>query len=186
MVPVQEVALLLVRLAAADPDGESMTPLRLQKLLYYCQGWHLAWYGKPLFSDRLEAWREGPVVPVVYNYPWAKGRGPITVEDLQSEAEYLSLMDQDQKRAIEQVWSHYRQFSAIGLKDKSHNEEPWKKHWHPDANNRGHETIPREDLVAFFGAEYYKQTGDAPGSANSYKTTNKKYSLEEIRREFGC
>lgn len=35
---------------------------RLHKLLYYVQGYHLAWRGCPAFDDDIEAWKKGPVV----------------------------------------------------------------------------------------------------------------------------
>ena len=39
--------------------------VKVQKLLYYCHGWHLAFTGNPMFSERVEAWELGPVVPAV-------------------------------------------------------------------------------------------------------------------------
>jgi uncharacterized phage-associated protein len=43
-----------------------MDTFKLQKLIYYCQAWHLVWEGKPLFPDRIEAWANGPVVPSLF------------------------------------------------------------------------------------------------------------------------
>ena len=37
--------------------------IQMHKLLYYAQAWSLAWDGAPLFEDRIEAWKNGPVVP---------------------------------------------------------------------------------------------------------------------------
>ena len=54
-------------LAQSDDDaGDIISNLKLQKLLYYAQGVTLALTGKPLFSDPIEAWQHGPVVPSVY------------------------------------------------------------------------------------------------------------------------
>ena len=47
-------------------DQGGISNLKLQKLLYYAQAWHLALYGEPLFRDRIEAWVHGPVVPPVF------------------------------------------------------------------------------------------------------------------------
>lgn len=58
---------LLVKAYRAS-DGELMTNLKLQKMLYYQQGFHLAYFGTPLFDDEIEAWMYGPVVPSVYNH----------------------------------------------------------------------------------------------------------------------
>lgn len=41
-------------------------PLKLQKLLYLSQGFSFAFYDEELFSDEIEAWVHGPVVPNVY------------------------------------------------------------------------------------------------------------------------
>lgn len=45
-----------------EQHGE-MTSMKLQKLVYYCQAWHLAWSDEPLFRESIEAWANGPVVP---------------------------------------------------------------------------------------------------------------------------
>jgi uncharacterized phage-associated protein len=53
-------------LFTAHERSIEMTNLKLQKLLYYCQAWYLAFLGKPLFGERIEAWIHGPVVPPVF------------------------------------------------------------------------------------------------------------------------
>ncbi|GAA2566566.1 hypothetical protein GCM10010435_44820 [Winogradskya consettensis] len=47
--------------------GHGLEPMRLQKILYYVQSWHLAVRGEPLFGGHFEAWPEGPVLPEVLN-----------------------------------------------------------------------------------------------------------------------
>ncbi|MDR1404855.1 MAG: DUF4065 domain-containing protein [Candidatus Methanoplasma sp.] len=61
---------------AKDSD-DPMTHLRVQKLLYFAQGWSLACLGRPLFSDDTEAWQHGPVVPSVYHEFSSHGREQI-------------------------------------------------------------------------------------------------------------
>ena len=59
MANVQDVAKFFIGLAndqAVSNQGDLMTNLRLQKLLYFAQGWYLARYGKPLFQEEIEAW----------------------------------------------------------------------------------------------------------------------------------
>src|SRR5947207_9070578 len=54
---------------ATDRDaGDDITHLKVQKLLYYAQGWALVHLRKPLFSEDLEAWAHGPVAPSIYNH----------------------------------------------------------------------------------------------------------------------
>src|SRR5271163_1555007 len=66
MSTAMKVALHLVNLANSGEEPDPLTHLRLQKLLYYAQGWYLGIFGRALFTNRIEAWRHGPVVPDVY------------------------------------------------------------------------------------------------------------------------
>ncbi len=48
--------------------GVTISPLKLQKLLYYVQAWHIAKFDKEILFDTLpEAWANGPVYREVYN-----------------------------------------------------------------------------------------------------------------------
>ena len=54
-------------LAKADYEaGDVITPLKLQKLLYYAQGWTLAILNKNLFEEDFQAWTHGPAIPSIY------------------------------------------------------------------------------------------------------------------------
>src|ERR1700740_211534 len=55
-------------LAIVDEDaGDNMTHLKLQKLLYYAQGFYLAMHaGGSFFAEPIEAWDHVPVVPQIY------------------------------------------------------------------------------------------------------------------------
>ena len=44
----------------------TIDPMKVQKLIYYAHGWHLALTGKPLLDRSVEAWQYGPVLPDVY------------------------------------------------------------------------------------------------------------------------
>lgn len=49
-----------------EEDGEQISNLKLQKLLYYAQGYALAILNRPLFAENIEHWQHGPVVPCIY------------------------------------------------------------------------------------------------------------------------
>ena len=51
--------------AAANDEGELFSNMKLQKLLYYVQGFHIAVFNRPLFNEDIEAWMYGPVVPEI-------------------------------------------------------------------------------------------------------------------------
>lgn len=102
--------------------GDNITNLKLQKLVYYAQGFHLAWYEEPLFGDQIEAWAHGPVVRPLYFKYQTYGAKPIpTPEDFDPAS-----LDQQTKAVLEEVYSVYGQFSAWGLRNLTHEEAPWQ------------------------------------------------------------
>lgn len=68
MYNVLEIAHKILNKATQTEFEEPISNLKLQKLLYYMQGFHLAYFDTPLFDDDIEAWMYGPVVPCVYNH----------------------------------------------------------------------------------------------------------------------
>ena len=62
MADVKDIAQLFIQLG----DGDDVTNLKVQKLVYYAQGFYLALNGKPLFNNDIKAWAHGPVVPELY------------------------------------------------------------------------------------------------------------------------
>jgi uncharacterized phage-associated protein len=104
-----------------EASGDSVSNLKLQKLLYYAQGSHLALYDKPLFPDPIEAWTHGPVVPPVYHVYKQYGSSPIPVPADFSFARY----SEEIIGFLDEVYSVYGQFSAWKLRDMTHSEQPW-------------------------------------------------------------
>ena len=103
-----------------EPNGgERLTNLKLQKLLYYQQGFHLAFFDTPLFEDNVEAWMYGPVVPEVYEEYSSYGS-----TSLPEVTNPISLSD-DEEELFNEVYDAYREFSAIGLMNRTHKEKPW-------------------------------------------------------------
>lgn len=58
-------------------QGQPITNSLLLKILYYAQADSLRKTGKPLFTDKIEKWGHGPIVPVVYSYFKSYGAAPI-------------------------------------------------------------------------------------------------------------
>lgn len=124
-----------------EPNGgERLTNLKLQKLLYYQQGYHLAAFGTPLFSENIEAWMYGPVVPEVYDI--FSGFGSSTLPDVDSD---IQLSDQEEI-LFNQVYDAYREFSAIGLMNRTHAEKPWIE---ATPHDRG-TIIPQMNMLSYF------------------------------------
>jgi uncharacterized phage-associated protein len=144
----KDVAKYLVWLAAreceADPDY--LTPLKLQKLLYFVQGWTLAEWGRPMFHEPIEAWRDGPVVPeVIAQYRRAQLK-PIVPDDAAEPA----ALDVQEKALIRSVWDAYKRYSAYGLRDLTHAEPPYLANYKPDREGRCSRIIDTDEIQRSF------------------------------------
>jgi uncharacterized phage-associated protein len=101
-------------------DGEyDLTPMKLQKLVYYCQGFHLALYDKPLFPETIEAWKHGPVCPPLYRMLKPCGSAPIFEIDAKDS------LTEAEKQLIADVYWKYGQFATWKLRMMTHKETPW-------------------------------------------------------------
>ncbi|WP_020467861.1 Panacea domain-containing protein [Zavarzinella formosa] len=155
MVSAIDVARQFVILAGAD--GEPLNQMRLYKLMYYAQGWSMAWYLEPLFDDRIEAWKLGPVPKNIRRELQSFGDDPISGL---GEPEALTVRARD---LIGAVWNKFREFSGFGLSDRTHKEPPWRDAYMPDAGGRCSNAITNEALLAYFGRLYEQDTGEPPG-----------------------
>jgi len=115
-----DVAKYFISLVCED-EGDNMTNLKLQKLVYYAQGYHIAMFDKPLFSDEIQAWLHGPVVPSLYRTYKEHGSGAIPCpSDLD-----ISIYSQQQKDFLDEIYKIYGQYSASALRAFTHNESTW-------------------------------------------------------------
>ncbi len=131
-------------LASVDEEaGDSLSNLKLQKLVYYAQGFYLANYGKPLFPEQLEAWEHGPVVPELYRAFKQHGAEPIPLPDSLDFEKYPA----EVRELLDEVYSVYGQFSASKLRRMTHAEAPWK-----EAYNSGSRVISQESLSKYFSS----------------------------------
>lgn len=98
-----------------------ITPLKLQKLVYYTQAWSLVRDGQPMFAEQFEAWRYGPVVPELYR----KHPGMAFVPFPYPFGNPNDLSPQGQTTALAVVHV-YGKKSPGWLSDLTHREDPWR------------------------------------------------------------
>lgn len=97
-----------------------MTTMKLQKLCYYSQAWHLTWTGNSLFPNRIEAWANGPVVPDLYR----QHRGEFSIDHL--PVGDSSNITADERESIDAVLKAYGDMQPYELIDQTHSEAPWR------------------------------------------------------------
>ena len=143
--------------------GFSITPLKLQKLLYYVQAWHIAKFDKnTLFGELPEAWVNGPVYKSVYHSFREKFYRnddivlePKTTyeEDLKSNFDLLKL-EKEQFNVINSVLKFYACLTEGNLVLKTHSDSPWieaRKNVGPF--DRSTEIITVDSMYNFYGSK---------------------------------
>lgn len=142
-----DVASYFIELANKTPEND-LTNLKLQKLLYYVQGKYIAQNDAPIFEDKVEAWKYGPVVADVYHTFKVCGQFPVTTFDVNYDSAEL---DADSKSFVEKIWEDIgEKYSGFFLVQTTHkNGTPWAKHFNEDGRNI---EIPQSDLKEYFTA----------------------------------
>lgn len=115
---------IIVKLAEANAD---LNMLKLQKLIYYVQAWHLAFFDKPLFLGRFQAWVHGPVNRQLYDrFKDSKSLySQAYLTDIRPDFD-LEGMPLEARRHIDAVLEGYAEYSGSQLEEMTHAEEPWK------------------------------------------------------------
>jgi uncharacterized phage-associated protein/predicted nucleotidyltransferase len=126
MADVFDVANYILKISreeSEDDEYELISHMKLQKLVYFCQGFSLAFLDKPLFTEPIEAWEHGPVCPKLYHLLKGYGASPVTsVVDQEKIA-----LDENEKLLVKMVYDAYGQYSAAKLRKITHEEGPWKE-----------------------------------------------------------
>lgn len=104
----------------AHDTGDLITNLKLQKLLYYAQGYYLALNnGESLFPDGIQAWVHGPAVPSVYGEYKHNSWNPI------SDKVIAPQFDNDLKEYLGIIINTFLPIDAYKLEQMTHKELPW-------------------------------------------------------------
>ena len=128
----------------SEPDeGDIISNLKLQKLLYYAQGIHLTKYDEPLFEDEIVHWPHGPVVISVYKEYKIHGTQALPIPEV---IKNISSFSNTYKDSIRLTYNNYGRYSAWVLSQKTHQEDPWK-------NTNQDEIITKEAIKNFFKVE---------------------------------
>ncbi len=103
--------------------GDSITHLKLQKLVYNAQVWSLTLFEKPLFSEDMQAWAHGPVAPSVYDAFSREGWNALDTPDRALDG----CFDVDQVALLAEVADVYGNFSARQLENMTHADASWRE-----------------------------------------------------------
>lgn len=101
-------------------SGETITHLKLQKLLYFAQAWYLANTGGKLFEEDFQAWAHGPVARSIYDRFTGRAWEPIEVVDAPEK------VSKEVAEYLQKVFQKYGIYGAKKLEKLTHSHAPWQ------------------------------------------------------------
>ena len=149
-------------LRLANRDDKQITPLKMQKLVYFAHGWHLALFDEPLIAETIQAWKYGPVISSLYRKLKPYGDSPIDspVRVLTQDGYLAASLSREgwskqevsnARAVIARVWEQYGKFSASQLTTITHSSDsPWSQV--PD-KERPERPIPNRLISEYFKAQ---------------------------------
>lgn len=143
-------------LELATQEGASVTPMKLQKLVYYAHGWYSGHTGKPLIDETIEAWQYGPVIESLYHEFKRYGAAPIKglatdidFDDFEQSA-VPAPEDDSVRRFLTSVWKSYSKYTGTALSKMTHAAgSPWDIAWKEGGGIKGKD-IPQELITSHF------------------------------------
>ena len=112
-----------------------LTPFQIIKLVFIAHGRHLAATNNPLIGDRIEAWKHGPVVPVLYHELSIYKDSPVTtlrycntpVDSNTRDAFFDQVLPKDMRNLVNGTLEDYGDWTVHELYQLCHEEgSPWK------------------------------------------------------------
>ena len=109
-------------------DGRDVSALKMQKLVYIAHEDHIVKTAKPLISDPVEAWGDGPVFPALYRIIGNSEENSADVGILRE----IEKPGEDVLRHVRKVWNHLKERSGPGLAKDTHDKDsPWHMAMNP-------------------------------------------------------
>ncbi len=113
-------------------ENIDITPMKLQKLIYFTYQMYLKETDIPLFDERFETWKYGPVISSVYNEFKKYGANAIRQYATEKDGKTIFTVNEEAspifKRILDSVWSSCKTFDGIYLSSITHRpESAWSK-----------------------------------------------------------
>lgn len=126
---------------------QPISTMKLQKLVFFSQGWSYGALGNALFPEKFENWTHGPVCRDLYN----KHRGQYFVESWDGAPEKLNEI---QRAIIDGVLTNYGALSGSDLSELTHESgTPWsmaRDRNRLSPSDHGYSEITEEEMLAYF------------------------------------
>lgn len=144
-------------LDVAEGNRIKLSNLALQKVLFFCQAWHLVDTNEALINTQFEAWQHGPVLQYIYRqfkkFEASPISGRATGLDPNSGQQKIIVEDfpKDVLERIEKVVTFYGRLEPWDLVDLSHAKGgPWDNVWHHEGKVNPGMKIPNNEIASFY------------------------------------
>ena len=148
-------------IALSNVTGNLISNLKLQKLVYYADAWHLANHGVSIIQEDFQAWVHGPVIPALYgeykHFSWQ----PIERSDLDEKA-YASIrnnLEQKTVMLLDAVADSYFGLSAYELEKMTHSELPWRAARNGLADDEPSDNVISKEIMKDYYSSFIKKDG---------------------------
>jgi uncharacterized phage-associated protein len=147
----------------AESDGATLTNMKLQKLIYFAQGWALGTRGYPIVNEQAEAWQYGPVYPSVYHAFSSCGANPIDRRATDIDFANFCIVpvpavdNADARAFLASIWQSYGKLNATQLSQLSHVPNgPWDRARRESGGMRG------TDIPVAYIKDYFANLAATP------------------------
>ena len=134
-------------LKKAKEEGEGIDPMKLLKLTYIAHGYNLGFFDKPLFSNQVQAWKYGSVIPDLYQAVRMFGKNNVDPFLIKMSAK--NEITEEYQEFLRKIWNKYKNLSGLQLSALTHEEgSPWSQVW-----DGTHDAVIENSIIE----EHYKQ-----------------------------
>jgi len=141
----------------------SVTHLKLQKLVYYAQGFHLALYDKALFTEEIKAWDRGPVTCLLWQEFTCYGSSPIPAPDNFD----ISIYSESEIALLDGIYAKFGHLDPSSLVKMTHKEQTWI------------DAYPQNVITQEAMKEYFKVRVNSDNSLKAHLLPPSNQSFEE-------
>lgn len=160
---------MLLTISYIFEQMQEITPLALQKILYFIQGIYMVMFGEPLYKEDCMAWVHGPVYEEVYNLFKDFKYNPIEDNRFAIFKERFEELSEQEKKVIDLVINSFGKYSGKVLETITHSESPWKNartDYEPLQPSR--EIIDKNEIKQYFSLVADRYGIDTEKKLNNY------------------
>lgn len=160
---------MLLTISYIFEQMKEVTPLALQKLLYFIQGIYMVLFEKPLYEEDCMAWVHGPVYEDVYDLFRDFKYNPIEDDRFAIFKDRFEELNEHEKKVINLVINTFGKYSGKVLEDITHEERPWKNaRVGYEASEPSREIISKDEIKNYFEYVADKYGVDTESKLNCY------------------